>query len=231
MLDIPVKIAMEVGSTQITIRNLLQLNQGSVIELERLAGEPLDVLVNGTLIAHGEVVVVNEKFGIRVTDVISPSERIKKVKMIAFILLFRFVVVLSLMVLSSLSLAKDQLDSAIHAAPVAKLEPIINTASVFQVLFSLLFVIAVIYLFAWYLRRHQSSGVLNQKMTVIAALSVGARERLVLVQLAEKQLLLGVSPGRVNLLQAYDQPIFDNQPCYPAKSFRKIISRIFEIFK
>lgn len=80
VLDIPVKIAMEVGATQITIRNLLQLNQGSVIELERLAGEPLDVLVNGTLIAHGEVVVVNEKFGIRVTDVISPSERIKKLK-------------------------------------------------------------------------------------------------------------------------------------------------------
>ena len=80
VLDIPVKIAMEVGSTQITIRNLLQLNQGSVIELERLAGEPLDVLVNGTLIAHGEGVVVNEKFGIRVTDVISPSERIKKLK-------------------------------------------------------------------------------------------------------------------------------------------------------
>jgi len=80
VLDIPVKIAMEVGSTQISIRNLLQLNQGSVIELERLAGEPLDVKVNGTLIAHGEVVVVNEKFGIRVTDVISPSERIKKLK-------------------------------------------------------------------------------------------------------------------------------------------------------
>jgi flagellar motor switch protein FliN/FliY len=66
-----------VGSTSITIRNLLQLNQGSVIELDRLAGEPLDVLVNGTLIAHGEVVVVNEKFGIRMTDVISPAERIK----------------------------------------------------------------------------------------------------------------------------------------------------------
>ena len=69
---------MEVGSTSITIRNLLQLNQGSVIELDRLAGEPLNVLVNGTLIAHGEVVVVNEKFGIRMTDVISPAERIKK---------------------------------------------------------------------------------------------------------------------------------------------------------
>lgn len=78
ILDIPVTISMEVGSTSITIRNLLQLNQGSVIELERLAGEPLNVLVNGTLIAHGEVVVVNEKFGIRMTDVISPSERIKR---------------------------------------------------------------------------------------------------------------------------------------------------------
>lgn len=80
ILDIPVSIAMEVGSTSITIRNLLQLNQGSVIELDRLAGEPLNVLVNGTLIAHGEVVVVNEKFGIRMTDVISPSERIKKLR-------------------------------------------------------------------------------------------------------------------------------------------------------
>jgi flagellar motor switch protein FliN/FliY len=77
ILDIPVSISMAVGSTSITIRNLLQLNQGSVIELDRLAGEPLDVLVNGTLIAHGEVVVVNEKFGIRMTDVISPAERIK----------------------------------------------------------------------------------------------------------------------------------------------------------
>ena len=65
ILDIPVTISMEVGNTQIAIRNLLQLNQGSVIELDRLAGEPLDVLVNGTLIAHGEVVMVNEKFGIR----------------------------------------------------------------------------------------------------------------------------------------------------------------------
>ncbi len=80
ILDIPVRISMEVGSTAITIRNLLQLNQGSVIELDRLAGEALDVLVNGTLIAHGEVVVVNDKFGIRMTDVISPSERIKKLK-------------------------------------------------------------------------------------------------------------------------------------------------------
>jgi len=78
ILDIPVRLSMEVGNTQISIRNLLQLGQGSVIELDRLAGEPLDVLVNGTLIAHGEVVVVNEKFGIRMTDVISPSERIKK---------------------------------------------------------------------------------------------------------------------------------------------------------
>jgi len=80
ILDIPVTISMEIGRTKISIRNLLQLNQGSVIELDRLAGEPLDVLVNGTLVAHGEVVVVNEKFGIRLTDVISPAERIKNLK-------------------------------------------------------------------------------------------------------------------------------------------------------
>lgn len=80
ILDIPVNISMEVGASKISIRNLLKLNQGSVIELERLAGEPLDVLVNGTLIAHGEVVVVNEKYGIRLTDVISAAERIKKLK-------------------------------------------------------------------------------------------------------------------------------------------------------
>ena len=80
ILDIPVTISMEVGRSKISIRNLLQLNQGSVVELERLAGESLDVLVNGTLIAHGEVVVVNDKFGIRLTDVISQTERIKKLR-------------------------------------------------------------------------------------------------------------------------------------------------------
>jgi len=80
VLDVPVTISMEIGRSRIPIRNLLQLNQGSVVELDRLAGEALDVLVNGTLIAHGEVVVVNEKFGIRLTDVISPSERIRKLK-------------------------------------------------------------------------------------------------------------------------------------------------------
>lgn len=80
VLDIPVNISMEIGRTKISIRNLLQLNQGSVVELDRLAGEPMDVLVNGTLIARGEVVVVNEKFGIRLTDIISPAERVKKLK-------------------------------------------------------------------------------------------------------------------------------------------------------
>lgn len=80
ILDIPVTLSLEVGTTVMAIRNLLQLNQGSVIELDRLAGEPLDVKVNNTLIAHGEVVVVNEKYGIRLTDVMSPSERIKKLK-------------------------------------------------------------------------------------------------------------------------------------------------------
>lgn len=80
IMDIPVTLSMELGSTEIAIRNLLQLTQGSVVELDRFAGEPLDVLVNGTLIAHGEVVVVNDKYGIRLTDVVSPSERIKRLK-------------------------------------------------------------------------------------------------------------------------------------------------------
>ncbi|WAR45284.1 flagellar motor switch protein FliN [Methylomonas rapida] len=78
ILDVPVTVSLEIGRTKINIRNLLQLNQGSVVELDRFAGEPMDVLVNGTLVAHGEVVVVNDKFGIRLTDIISPSERVKK---------------------------------------------------------------------------------------------------------------------------------------------------------
>jgi flagellar motor switch protein FliN/FliY len=80
ILDIPVTISLEIGRARISIRHLMQLNQGSVVELDRLAGEPLDVLINGTLIAHGDVVVVNEKFGIRLTDVISAAERVKKLK-------------------------------------------------------------------------------------------------------------------------------------------------------
>ena len=78
ILDVPITVAMEIGRARINIRNLLQLNQGSVVELDRLAGEPMDVLVNGTLIAQGEVVVVNEKFGIRLTDIVSPADRVKK---------------------------------------------------------------------------------------------------------------------------------------------------------
>jgi flagellar motor switch protein FliN/FliY len=80
ILDVPVTLSMEVGRARIPIRNLLQLTQGAVVELERGAGEPLDVFVNGTLIAHGEVVVVNDKFGVRVTDVVSPAERIRKLR-------------------------------------------------------------------------------------------------------------------------------------------------------
>lgn len=78
ILDIPVQLTVELGRAKIAIKNLLQLAQGSVIELDGLAGEPMDVLVNGCLIAQGEVVVVNDKFGIRLTDVISPAERIRK---------------------------------------------------------------------------------------------------------------------------------------------------------
>jgi len=78
ILDIPVRITVELGRTKISIRNLLQLAHGSVVELDGMAGEPMDVLVNGTLIAQGEVVVVNDKFGIRLTDIITPQERVRK---------------------------------------------------------------------------------------------------------------------------------------------------------
>lgn len=80
ILDVPVTLALEVGRARISIRNLLQLSQGSVVELERDAGDPLDIYVNDMLIAHGEVVVVNDRFGVRLTDVISPAERIKQLK-------------------------------------------------------------------------------------------------------------------------------------------------------
>ena len=80
ILDVPVTLSLEVGRTRLPIRSLLQLNQGSVVELERASGEPLDVFVNGTLVAHGEGVVGNDKFGIRLIDVVSPAERIRKLK-------------------------------------------------------------------------------------------------------------------------------------------------------
>ena len=79
ILDIPVQIAVELGRTKITIKNLLQLAHGSVVELDAMAGEPMSVFVNGTLIAQGEVVVVNDKFGIRLTDIVTPSERMRKI--------------------------------------------------------------------------------------------------------------------------------------------------------
>jgi flagellar motor switch protein FliN/FliY len=80
LLDIPLEITVELGRTRMLIKDLLQLGQGSVVELEKLAGEPMEILVNDKLVARGEVVVVNEKFGIRLTDIISPTERIQKLK-------------------------------------------------------------------------------------------------------------------------------------------------------
>lgn len=78
ILDVPVTLTLEVGSASLSVRELLQLNHGSVVELDRLAGEPMDVLVNGTLVAHGEVVVVNDRFGIRLTDIVSPTQRVTR---------------------------------------------------------------------------------------------------------------------------------------------------------
>ncbi|MCY7307368.1 MAG: flagellar motor switch protein FliN [Rhodoferax sp.] len=79
VLDIPVQLSVELGRTKVSIKHILQLGQGSVVELDALAGEPMDVLVNGYLIAQGEVVVVNDKFGIRLTDVVTPSERLRRI--------------------------------------------------------------------------------------------------------------------------------------------------------
>jgi flagellar motor switch protein FliN/FliY len=80
LLDIPLEISVELGRTRMLIKDLLQLGQGSVVELEKLAGEPMEILVNGKLVARGEVVVVNEKFGIRLTDIVSPVERIRQLR-------------------------------------------------------------------------------------------------------------------------------------------------------
>jgi flagellar motor switch protein FliN/FliY len=80
ILDIPVTLSMEIGRTRVSIQDLLQLAKGSVVELDRMAGEPLDVLVNGTLVARGEVVVVNDKFGVRLNDVISPADRVQMLR-------------------------------------------------------------------------------------------------------------------------------------------------------
>lgn len=80
VLDIPVTLSMELGRTRMSINELLQLNSGSVVELQRMADEPMDVLVNGTLVAHGEAVVIDDKFGIRLTDVVSPQERVKRIR-------------------------------------------------------------------------------------------------------------------------------------------------------
>ena len=80
LLDIPLEVSVELGRTRMFIKDLLQLGQGSVIELDKIAGEPMEILVNNKLVARGEVVVVNEKFGVRLTDIISPTERIQKLK-------------------------------------------------------------------------------------------------------------------------------------------------------
>lgn len=78
ILDVPVTLSLEVGRAQMSVGHLLRLSQGSVVELDRGAGEPLDVLVNGALVAHGEIVVINDKFGIRLTDIVTPSERMRR---------------------------------------------------------------------------------------------------------------------------------------------------------
>ncbi len=150
IMDIPVTISMEVGRSQISIRNLLQLNQGSVVELDRLAGESLDVLVNGTLIAHGEVVVVNDKFGIRLTDVISQTERIKSCVNMTSSITKR---------LKQITGALGLMLSAPYAITAAP-----SNLDLATTLGSLVLVIGVILLLAWLLKRMQVPALGQQKV-------------------------------------------------------------------
>eukprot|EP00614_Pseudopedinella_elastica_P036460 CAMPEP_0181263536 /NCGR_PEP_ID=MMETSP1097-20121128/2645_1 /TAXON_ID=35684 /ORGANISM="Pseudopedinella elastica, Strain CCMP716" /LENGTH=228 /DNA_ID=CAMNT_0023362355 /DNA_START=52 /DNA_END=734 /DNA_ORIENTATION=- len=141
ILDIPVTISMEVGNTQIPIRNLLQLNQGSVIELDRLAGEPLDVLVNGTLIAHGEVVMVNEKFGIRLTGT---YQAVAEVKMWS-----KSIAVLALLLINP-AFAQETAKTVAPDSPVRAPDTV---GTIVSLGLGLVAVIAVIYGCAWIIRR------------------------------------------------------------------------------
>ena len=195
ILDVPVTLSMEIGRTQINIRNLLQLNQGSVVELDRFAGEPLDVLVNGTLIAHGEVVVINDKFGIRLTDVISLSERVKR---------------LSLMPLKSvlcwLLLLWFPVSLAMPAADIPK--QTVRTVASSDIAawgIGLLIVLGVFFLCVWGMRKLSGLTVSGtEKMRMVGGLSLGMREKVILLQVGKKQLILGVTPGRIETLHVLE---------------------------
>ena len=233
ILDIPVTLSMEIGRTKIAIRNLLQLNQGSVVELDRLAGEPMDVLVNGTLIAHGEVVVVNEKFGIRLTDVVSAQERIKKLCYEGIRLAFLktslrnvFVALMSMVLLmhSSLLIAETQVaevdkqvvtEGASSAPQSEKTETTKPAASsiahspadqILKTLVGLIVVLIFIFAIAWLAKNYMGfTSTSNSALKPIAAVSVGQKERVVLLQVGERQVLVGVAPGNVNMLHLLDK--------------------------
>jgi flagellar biosynthetic protein FliO len=204
ILDIPVTISMEVGRSHISIRNLLQLNQGSVVELDRVAGEALDVLVNGTLIAHGEVVVVNDKFGIRLTDVISQVERIKIVLMKN--ILSAFIIWCACLTLVHAEEATKSVTS-LEVAPVEVGKHVTANMDAMSMIMSLLMVLAVIVVSAMVLKRFQGAQHAINGLKIVTSLHLGSKEKLVVVQAGEKQLLLGVTPQQISLLKTLDEPL------------------------
>ncbi len=199
IMDIPVTISMEVGRSQISIRNLLQLNQGSVVELDRLAGESLDVLVNGTLIAHGEVVVVNDKFGIRLTDVI--SQNLNALKSCANMS-------------SSIKTRLKQITGALGlmlSAPYAFAAAPSNL-DLATTLGSLVLVIGVILLLAWMLKRMQVPALGQQKgLRIISQLPVGTKERIAVVQVGEEQFLVGITSQSIQTLAKLETPLKEEE--------------------
>ena len=167
IMDIPVKLTVELGRTRMTIKELLRLTQGSVVALDGLAGEPLDILINGYLIAQGEVVVVADKYGVRITDIITPSE----------------------------PLVMNNHATVQSSAPV-------SAAPLLQVSGALIAIIALILAAAWLVKRlgfaPKRTGVNGLKIS--ASASLGARERVVVVDVEDARLVLGVTAGQINLL-------------------------------
>lgn len=173
IMDIPVKLTVELGRTRMTIKELLRLTQGSVVALDGLAGEPLDILINGYLIAQGEVVVVADKYGVRITDIITPSERMAPPE----------------------PLVMNNHATVQSSAPVSA-EPLLQVSG------ALIAIIALILAAAWLVKRlgfaPKRTGVNGLKIS--ASASLGARERVVVVDVEDARLVLGVTAGQINLL-------------------------------
>ncbi len=208
ILDIPVQLTVELGRTKIPIRNLLQLAQGSVVELDRLAGEPMDVLVNGCLIAQGEVVVVNDKFGIRLTDVIAPDERLRRLQSMSRrhagarvpLAATAFCCIL-LGAACGRTRGRGQRDHRQSSAPVSLLSLLqvrLRTAGGARC-------DRAVCLAGASIRARQGAG--GGLLKVVGGVMVGPRERLVVVEVGDTWLLLGVAASSVTLVHSMPKPL------------------------